>query len=68
MKAYQVNVTKTRQMLSIFLGKLGYDTMANDVLHDRESNLPQYARTVIHNLRGKIKTKFETNCRLIQLI
>ena len=68
MKAYQINTQETRQMLSIFLGKLGFDTMANDVMHDSEKHLPQYAWTVIHNLKGDIKTKFEANCRIIELI
>ena len=68
MKAYQMNTPKTRQMLSIFLGQLGYETMAKDVMHDSEKHLPQYAWTVIHNLKGDIKTKFEANCRIIELI
>ena len=68
MKAYQINTPKTRKMLSIFLGKLGYDTMAKDVMHDSEKHLPLYAWTVIHNLKGDTKTKFEANCRIIELI
>lgn len=68
MKAYQANIPKTREMLSIFLGQLGFAAMAKDVLTDDADNLPRYARVVIHNLTGDIKTKFQAGCRAVQLI
>jgi len=68
MKAYQANIPKTREMLSIFLGQLGFAAMAEDVLTDDAEKLPQYARVVINNLTGDIKAEFQAGCRAVQLI
>ena len=53
--SYEIHHKEARQMLSIFLTKLGFDTMAKEVKTDDRSKLPQYARVVAHKVNNSVK-------------
>jgi hypothetical protein len=53
--AYEIHHKETREMLSIFLKKLGFLTMAKEVKTDDISKLPQYARVIANKINADLK-------------
>lgn len=67
-KAYEIHHKETRQMLSVFLKKLGFLTMAKEVKTDDVSKLPQYARVVANKVNSEVKSIMVLKFQILGLI
>ena len=55
-------------MLSVFLKKLGFLTMAKEVKTDDVSKLPQYARVVANKVNSEVKSIMVLKFQILGLI
>jgi hypothetical protein len=66
--AYETHPKQTREMLSVFLSKLGRNTMAADVLKAQTTDLPVYASIILRDIKNETHFKVFGRFRLMGLI
>jgi len=66
--AYETHPKQTREMLSVFLSKLGRNTMAADVLKAQTTDLPVYASIILRDIKNETHFKVFGRFRLMGMI